>query len=160
MGERKQGGGQRPGPPAALDREDAEFKEAMALFDASGSWPALSDRALSEKTETPADVAAKAAKKTRKREVIRLDLHGCSIEEGLERLERFLVEAMAKDRRRALVITGRGRRSPGGVPILRRKVGEWLRREGAPWVREVETAPREFGGDGAWMVHLRRPRPR
>ncbi|MEM8998612.1 MAG: Smr/MutS family protein, partial [Acidobacteriota bacterium] len=95
-----------------------------------------------------------------KREISRLDLHGHSIEDALARLERFLVATAARGRHRALVITGRGLRSPGGVPVLRRVVNGWLHREGAVWVRRVETAPKELGGDGAWLVYLHRPRPR
>ncbi|MEO1368264.1 MAG: Smr/MutS family protein [Acidobacteriota bacterium] len=142
--------------PPSLDAEDAEFAEAMAVADASGRWPALSERALSDKAEPPAPAAAARSK----REISRLDLHGHSIEDALIRLERFLVETAARGRHRALVITGRGRRSPGGVPVLRRIVHGWLKREGAAWVRRVETAPKELGDDGAWLVHLHRPRPR
>lgn len=144
-----------------LDGEDAEFTEAMATFDASGAWPALSSKALSEKQQ--AGEPGRAADRPRRRpppEPERLDLHGDSIAEALARLEPFLVRVAARDQRRVIVITGQGRRSPGGVSVLRQKVGAWLRREASPWVREVETAPRELGGDGAWLVHLRRPRPR
>ncbi|MEM1178642.1 MAG: Smr/MutS family protein [Acidobacteriota bacterium] len=145
-----------PDRSGALEDEDTEFEEAMAFYDASGSWPALSDRALADKTEPPSP--AEVGKK--KREIVRLDLHGHSFEEALARLERFLIQSTAADRRRALVITGRGHRSPGGVPVLRRKVGAWMRNQGKTWVRDVETAPKELGGDGAWLVHLRRHRRR
>ncbi|MEO1086525.1 MAG: Smr/MutS family protein [Acidobacteriota bacterium] len=158
MAERRRRGGGRRGAQrsVSLDAEDAEFAEAMATLDASGGWPVLSDKALADKKEPPS--AETVAKK--KREIARLDLHNFSIEDALVRLESFLVEAAARGRRRALVITGRGRRSPGGVPVLRRVVNGWLQREGAPWVSAVETAPKELGGDGAWLVYLHRPRPR
>jgi len=154
-------------PRAKLDDEDGEFTEAMAELDASGAWKALAEKVLSEKElaekeaePTPAAVSRSERRRRAEAEIERLDLHGHTFEEALDRLEPFLVSATARDRRRVLVITGRGRRSAGGVPVLRRKVAVWLRSEAKPWVRELEIAPRRLGGEGALLVHLRRPRPR
>ena len=153
-------GHRRPGQRAEPEEEDETFAEAMATFDASGAWPALSARALAEKETSSLDAGERRRRPSKSQQPERLDLHGDTVEEALARLEPFLVRAAARDQRRVLVITGQGKRSPGGVSVLRRKVGRWLRHEASTWVRDIEPAPREQGGEGAWLVHLRRPRPR
>ena len=85
----------------------------------------------------------------------RLDLHGCSATEALEQLHAFVVEASAAGLGRVLVITGQGRRSPDGVPVLRRVVTQWLGRQGARWVRTHARAPGRLGGAGALVLELR-----
>ncbi|MCG8454886.1 MAG: Smr/MutS family protein [Holophagales bacterium] len=83
-----------------------------------------------------------------------LDLHGLSLREAEARLLAFLIHARARDRSRVLVITGRGRRSPGGVPRMKDATERQLRRD--PRVAGFEEAPPELGGSGALVVYLLR----
>lgn len=90
----------------------------------------------------------------------RLDLHGASVEQAIDRLDLFLVRAAAAGQRRVLVITGRGRGSAGGESVLRRAALHWLRHEGRSRVEQVAKAPPELGGSGALVILLRRGRRR
>jgi DNA-nicking Smr family endonuclease len=57
-----------------------------------------------------------------------------------------------------LVITGKGLNSPG-EPVLQQVVAGWLRDAGRELVVEFSPAPREMGGNGAFVVFLR-PMPK
>lgn len=87
----------------------------------------------------------------------RLDLHGLTQSEAHSALLRFLRNAIARDARLVLVITGKGR---GGEPgVLRRHVPQWL---SLPEFRSLvigfEDAHVAHGGEGALYVRLRRAR--
>lgn len=87
----------------------------------------------------------------------RLDLHGLTQSEAHSALLHFLRNAIARDARLVLVITGKGR---GGEPgVLRRHVPQWL---GLPEFRSLvigfEDAHVAHGGEGALYVRLRRAR--
>ena len=90
-----------------------------------------------------------------------LDLHGSNAETARGLLERFIEECHARGLRCVRIIHGRGRRSPGGVPVLKSSLPRWLSR--GP-VRQVvlayASAPQHDGGAGATYVLLRRRRAR
>jgi DNA-nicking Smr family endonuclease len=89
----------------------------------------------------------------------RIDLHRCTGEQAAKRLEREVMAAARAGSRTLLVITGKGYHSPGGVPVLRQKVEEWLRVHGERLgIEAYSEAPRVLGGRGALVVYLRRPR--
>ncbi|MBI2713265.1 MAG: Smr/MutS family protein [Rhizobiales bacterium] len=87
----------------------------------------------------------------------RLDLHGLTQSEAHSALLHFLRNAIARDARLVLVITGKGRGPEPGV--LRRHVPQWL---GLPEFRSLvigfEDAHVAHGGEGALYVRLRRAR--
>ena len=56
----------------------------------------------------------------------------------------------------ALVIHGKGRSSPGGVPVLGPAVRRWCQ-ENQWLVKSWREAPAAWGGAGALVVALRRP---
>ncbi len=76
-----------------------------------------------------------------------LNLIGCSVEEALERVERFLDEATVTDRRALRIVHGHG------TGQLRRAVGEFLRKH--PLVAHVAAAPQNQGGTGATIVEMK-----
>jgi DNA-nicking Smr family endonuclease len=87
----------------------------------------------------------------------RLDLHGLTQAQAHSALLNFLRNALARDARLVLVVTGKGR---GGEPgVLRRQVPQWL---GLPEFRSFvvgfEDAHVAHGGEGALYVRLRRAR--
>lgn len=84
-----------------------------------------------------------------------LDLHGFQREAAIAQLDRFIVNAWARGMESVLVITGKGMNSPEG-PVLRGEVEGWLRGRGNQMVSEFCAAPRDKGGDGAFVVFLRR----
>lgn len=86
-----------------------------------------------------------------------IDLHGYTREEAHELLKSFIIKARRDDQRCVLVVTGRGKSSPGGVGVLREVLPRWLGR--APigaHVLAFSTARRTDGGPGAFYVLLRR----
>lgn len=87
----------------------------------------------------------------------RLDLHGATVEEARHRLPAFLASSAASGAKTVLVVTGRGRNSPGGRGVLRASVETWLRRHGGDRVERWAEAPRPLGGEGAFVLWLRRP---
>ncbi|HKQ69439.1 MAG TPA: Smr/MutS family protein, partial [Polyangiaceae bacterium] len=64
-----------------------------------------------------------------------LDLHGLTTEEAYPELRRFCREERRQRHRAALIIHGKGSRSPGGHGVLREEVPRWLCR--APLADDV-----------------------
>lgn len=86
-----------------------------------------------------------------------IDLHGLNSEQAFHTLVGFFRSAYYKGVRVALIVTGRGRNSPNGAPILRGRVQEWFTHD--PFKRVVLafcSAKQEDGGAGAFYVLLRR----
>ena len=86
-----------------------------------------------------------------------LDLHGMTTDQAQESLLFFIRESYLQGHRCVLVVTGRGRNSPGGQSILRSETGTWLTKD--PLRRVVLaycTAQPKDGGAGAVYVLLRR----
>src|SRR6185369_2658787 len=88
-----------------------------------------------------------------------LDLHGLTREEATHALETFVKGAYRRGQQAVLIITGRGNHSPD-EPVLKRSAEKWLKESGASMVAEFFSAPRQFGGDGAIVVFLKKsPEP-
>lgn len=95
----------------------------------------------------------------------RIDLHGMTLAQAHPVLIRFILDAVAQDRRLVLVITGKGktRHEPGPMPerhgVLRHQVPHWLHSMPLkPWVLQISEAHAKHGGQGAYYVYLRRAR--
>ncbi|MDA3902789.1 MAG: Smr/MutS family protein [Desulfuromusa sp.] len=85
-----------------------------------------------------------------------LDLHGCLRAEVVEKLRYFLQNAQHQASQTLLVITGKGLHSEDGTPILRDVVEQFLSGEGKKFVAEWGRAPKQYGGDGALVLFLRK----
>jgi DNA-nicking Smr family endonuclease len=83
-----------------------------------------------------------------------LDLHGLRRDEALAALPHFFSSAIHKKQKAVLVITGKGNHSRE-EPVLQQAVASWLRDAGRKLVVEFAPAPREMGGNGAFVVFLR-----
>lgn len=86
-----------------------------------------------------------------------LDLHGMTLDQAKENLLFFLRESYLQGHRCVLIVTGRGKNSPGGQSILRRETEIWLTHD--PLKRVVLafcTAQPKDGGAGAVYVLLRK----
>lgn len=85
-----------------------------------------------------------------------LDLHGLGAEEAAAELEAFLTDAATRGLRHVLVVHGRGRGSPGGVPVLKSALTSWLgTRKLGRRVLAFCTARQVDGGAGAMYLLLR-----
>ncbi|MBI3801204.1 MAG: Smr/MutS family protein [Deltaproteobacteria bacterium] len=90
-----------------------------------------------------------------------LDLHGMTVEEAQAEVEQFLMKAVQTGLRCVLLIHGRGRNSPGQVPVLKDRLKMWLTRSKlAKIILAFSTARQHDGGPGALYVLLRRERDR
>ncbi|MCD6527306.1 MAG: Smr/MutS family protein [Desulfuromonas sp.] len=85
-----------------------------------------------------------------------LDLHGCYRDEARKKVRHFLQNRCAEGLHTVLIVTGRGNRSPGGESVLRTDIERYLTTHAGAWVAEWGRAPRQYGGDGALVVFLRR----
>jgi len=83
-----------------------------------------------------------------------LDLHGCTRDRALIRLQQCIQQAFWERQQAVLVITGKGNNSPEG-PVLRTAVLSWLQKEGKGFVAEFSVAPRDKGGSGALVIFLK-----
>ena len=93
----------------------------------------------------------------------RIDLHGMTLAEAHPVLMRFILGAVADERRLVLVITGKGkvRDQSGPIPerhgVLRHQVPHWLNSIPLkPYVLQIAEAHVKHGGAGACYVYLRR----
>ena len=158
------GGGSR-GSDSDLASQDLEFRRAMAQL---RSAPLKEGARQGEDIERSRGLGfesrrGRRAKRGRVKKgaldvAATLDLHGRSVEEALEALDRFITRSAARGHRRVLIITGRGKGSSGQRPVLRHAVPAWLREQRPAHVESIEIAPPEHGGSGAWLVRLRPPR--
>ncbi|MFP3866662.1 MAG: Smr/MutS family protein [Desulfobacteraceae bacterium] len=89
-----------------------------------------------------------------------LDLHGLSVPQAHDSLEKFLAHCRARGYRTVLVVHGRGHRSPDQIPVLKKHLQSWLtskrfRRQ----VLAFATAQPYDGGAGALYLLLRLAKP-
>lgn len=81
------------------------------------------------------------------------DLHGLTADEARERLDGFLLRSAQAGLRCVKVVHGWGRRSPGGVPVIKPSLPRWLERGNSrKLVLAYATAP---ANPGATLVLLR-----
>ncbi len=85
-----------------------------------------------------------------------LDLHGLQCTEVVDKLQNFLHKAEHRGWQTLLVITGKGLHSEDGEPVLRNEVERYLSAEGKKQVIEWSRAPRQYGGNGALFLFLKR----
>ena len=86
-----------------------------------------------------------------------LDLHGLQRTEVAEKLQFFLENSQHQGWSTLLVITGKGLHSEGGEPVLRNEAERFLAGAGRKSVAEWGRAPKQYGGDGALVLFLRKP---
>jgi len=90
-----------------------------------------------------------------------LDLHGMIQPDAKEALSQFIVDSVRKGLRAVAVVHGRGLRSPGGQPVLKHAVAQWLSHGlMGGYVLAFTTARAYDGGAGAVWILLRRERKR
>ena len=86
-----------------------------------------------------------------------VDLHGQNMEQAYATLVAFIRHGYQAGKRHLVVITGRGKNSPGGTPVLRERVQSWFTRD--PFKRVVLgfcSAKPGDGGAGALYLLLRK----
>nr|WP_243370929.1 Smr/MutS family protein [Geotalea sp. SG265] len=150
------GKGASPKPPAVQRIEESERKIFLQALEKLEMDVVFQD-------ELPDDVEPlRPLNQNRLRQLKRgairidfqLDLHGLTRDEALENLARFVTGAYNRSQKAVLVISGKGNNSPG-EPVLQAAVAGWLRDKGKEMVAEYAPAPRQMGGNGAFVVFLK-----
>lgn len=85
-----------------------------------------------------------------------LDLHGNTVPEARERVNTFIHNMRALNKRCVRIIHGKGKSSEGKLPVLKGKVNAWLRQKDE--VLAFCSATPNDGGTGAVYVLLRSAR--
>lgn len=86
-----------------------------------------------------------------------LDLHGCDSPHARQQVAQAIAACLDRGLRCLRIVHGRGRNSPGGIPVLKAQLPRWLSRGSAKHsVLAYVTAPAHDGGAGATYVLLRR----
>ena len=86
-----------------------------------------------------------------------IDLHGLNAEQAYDNIIFFIRESFLNNKRCLLIVSGRGKNSPGGMSVLKREIFNWLTRD--PLRRVVLafcSAKPKDGGAGALYVLLRK----
>lgn len=86
----------------------------------------------------------------------KIDLHGMTEAGAYPILMDFVQRECQRGAQRLLIITGKGSGKSG---VLRANVPRWLDVETiARYITAIELAPTNLGGDGAFIVRLKKPR--
>jgi DNA-nicking Smr family endonuclease len=153
-------------PPTVVRRAEAEENEALAeLYDLVAGRTGFDITDTEEYVEgCVIGLDTMLVRKLRQGEFSRqaaLDLHGMTAEAAQGEVEQFLFNAVRTGLRCVLIVHGRGRNSPGQVPVLKDRVRLWLTRgKLARSVLAFASARNYDGGPGALYVLLRRDRAR
>jgi len=83
-----------------------------------------------------------------------LDLHGSTLEQARERLDRFLVSCLAHQIKCVRIVHGKGYGSKDGEPVLKQTVRRWLTQIDS--VLAYAECPEADGGTGAVQVRLQK----
>ncbi len=152
-----------PAPPRAIVSEDAEvLAELSDLVTGQGEFDITETEEYVEGARTGLD--PRLIVRLRRGEFpleAHLDLHGMTQPDSRLVLSEFIQESVRKGRRMVLVVPGRGLGSPGGRPVLKHAVVQWLSHGMlSGYVLGFVTARPTDGGAGALYVLLRRDRRR
>tara|TARA_B100000405_G_scaffold277007_1_gene219119 strand:- start:111 stop:842 length:732 start_codon:yes stop_codon:yes gene_type:complete len=151
--------------PTPLEVAELEDNLAMAELESlvghSQSWTVEIDDDKIYKARAPG-VSHEMVKKLQKGEIPpnkSIDLHGMTRQEAHQFVRRTLL-AIRRDGHRCLhIVTGRGQGTFDGHGVLKEALPTWLTT--APLnahVLAIATAPGRLGGQGAYLVLIRRPK--
>ena len=132
--------------------DEAEFEAAMSGLNAVPK----KDRAATATAPAPDAAPRRTTWDDRRppRPQSTLDLHGTREARVAKELKAFCAECVQAGVRYAIIVSGKGVHSPGGVPVLRPRVEQWLLAEGRGLVVAFGAAPRSLGGEGALLVEF------
>ena len=142
---------QQPQVPAAHSDEEV-FLEALGELDVR-----FSDQFPDE--EPPPAASARRMRQLKQGKLTpnaSLDLHGLPRTAVAEKLRFFIQDAQYQGWSTLLVITGKGLHSESGEAVLRHETERFLAGDGRQTVIEWGRAPKEYGGDGALVLFLRK----
>ena len=135
---------------AAEPRDKELFLESLGQLDVR-----FSDQ-LPQRTPLATPRRLKQLKQGRITPDASLDLHGLQRHQVREKLLHFLQNAAYQQWQAVLVVTGRGLHSSDGEPVLRNEAEKILASEDHSLIAEWGRAPRQYGGEGALVIFLKK----
>ena len=146
-------GQQRPEPRAKFTRADEARVLEQSLEDAP-DWAPETGEELAWRGGGVRESDYRKLRRGELKVAAEIDLHGMSAAEARVVLGEFLAGCQSRGQRCVRVIHGKGNRSGQRGPVLKRKIGRWLRRRAD--VLAFHSARPVDGGTGALYVLLRR----
>lgn len=147
---------QRPPPPDALPRQrlkdDAEVMHE-SLYGDDGDVLIAAGDVLDYRAPGVNEAVYRKLRRGQFHVRDELDLHGMNSREARIAVAAFLARCRASNQRCVRIVHGKGLRSTGDGPVLKRLLDGWLRRRKD--VLAFCSARREHGGAGAVYVLLR-----
>ena len=120
--------------------------------------------------EEPYDIYDKEKshiKQNNKKKVIRLDLHGFSLDEANKKVEKFILDSYQEGIKNILIITGKGSRSnveedpyrSSKMNVLKNSVPEYIKssKNLRTKIINISKADPKEGGEGAISISLKNP---
>lgn len=147
-----------PAPPPIPHqhaRDEAEVLRDMALLDPGEGDIEMGDE-LHFKREGVQHGVIRKLRRGQFAVQAHLDLHGMNAADAKLELVSFLQHCCSSRLRCVRIVHGKGRRSPGKVPVLKPRVAYWLAQRVE--VMAYASAPPADGGTGALYVLLKLPR--
>ncbi len=151
--ENREGGGEgaSEGLASAPEPDDESlFLDSLGQLDVS-----FSDR-FPDSNRRPQPRRLKQLRQGRLTPDASLDLHGLQRHQVAEKIGHFLQNAVHRQWRTLLLVTGRGLHSAEGRPVLRAEAERYLETDAGELVAEWSRAPRQYGGAGALVVFLKK----
>jgi DNA-nicking Smr family endonuclease len=134
----------------------AEQSDEELFLGSLGQLDVRFSEQLPQKTKPAMPRRLKQLKQGRLTPDASLDLHGLQRHQVVEKVELFLQNATRQQWQTLLIITGRGLHSSDGEPVLRDEAEKFLAAAGKSMIAEWGRAPRQYGGEGALVVFLKR----
>jgi DNA mismatch repair protein MutS2 len=125
----------------------AALRDLVAIGGGGGSASADQPRSVERKAAGSNRVHVNIDLQPREGLLSEINVIGCTVDEALTRLEKFLDERMVTDIREIRIVHGHG------TGQLRRAIGEFLKNH--PLVAHFALAPQNQGGGGATVVELK-----
>lgn len=142
-------------PPTELSSEPVSDEE-LFLSALEGIQVVFQDEVPELEVSSLSPQRMRLVKQGRLRPADKLDLHGYTRAEARQRAAHFLENALHHRYSLVLIVTGWGKNSRDGEAVLRDEISRYLRTDGAQLVSDWAVAPPSLGGDGAFIVFLRR----
>ena len=143
---------EHPAAAGCPPSDEELFLEAMASLKGPLPDPPLSAQ---QQGQSP----PRRMKRLRRGELVpqaTLDLHGLQRRDVVAKMRSLLQNARHHGWEVLLVITGKGLHSEQGEAVLRQEVEDFITTCGHGQIAEWGRAPRQYGGDGALVLFLRR----
>jgi len=146
--------------PASVEQIQAQITapqtEEECFLAALGTLDVRFDDNLPKAIKSASPRRLKQLKQGRQTPDASLDLHGLQRHQVVEKIETFIQNALYHQWQTLILVTGRGLHSADGETVLRDEAERYLHDAGKSWFAEWCRAPRQYGGEGALVLFLKK----